>query len=738
MKKLFFISLLFLLQKLSAQDICHTDGNVIIYSNYEGGHITIDVDVDIPDLKVGICTYHAAEVTFTGTYVSNITQVIFAGFDEVADACGATIDETVFIGVDPSIVTKYDAINGNIAVTNYLGDELFGTAVVNCMVGAEGCAETASGGGNSSPQIVQFFLAEFGAGSVLYAHWTDYACFPTTTFYVSDGGNCCFEDAVTPPNPIYDEGGTTYQFIEEDTLYLCDSSSLTFDISFYPVVWGDPEWSTGDVGYTTTVSSPGTYSVLVADYCHYDPFYLTDTVVVLPCSFTTVIDTSICDDEVYILPDGNSVSATGTYEVVLSAVDGSDSTVITNLTVHPTYSFTVNDFICIGTTYLLPDGVLTASAGTYFSVLSSVEGCDSTIVTDLDWAYPDSVSITDSMCVGGFYILADGTLVDSGGTYITTITSAFDCDSTIILTLLNSVTPEIIIDTSVCDNEGYLLPDGNIVYDAGVYPVLISAPGVCDTIFTINLSIDPVPLVIMSLQAGVCIGQLYELTASPEGGIFSGPGVTGNIFDASAAGVGGPYEINYTYTDSNGCTATAVDNITVYQNYIEMGADQYIDKGDSAHIDGFSYGETILWQPSNGLSCDTCIDVSASPLQTTSYTVTSIDAWGCSATDTITVFVNTTAIPDTFIPNTFTPNGDGINDFFFGFGPQVASIKSMRIYDRWGELKFEGNNLLLPDEGWDGTFLGKPAMEGVYAYVIIFQLQFGDEFTRGGNVSLLR
>ncbi|MFN0274137.1 MAG: gliding motility-associated C-terminal domain-containing protein [Chitinophagales bacterium] len=734
------ICILFLLFSciVFAQDICHIDGNVIIYSNYEGGHITIDVDVDIPDLKVGICTYHAVEITFTGAYVSNITKVIFAGFDQVADGCGATIDETVFIGVDPSIVTKYDAINGNIAITNYLGDELFGSPIVNCMVGAEGCGETASGGGNASPQIVQFFLAEFGVGSLLYSHWTDYSCFPTSTFYVSDGGNCCFEDAVTPPNPIYDEGGTTYQFIEEDTLYLCDSASITFDISFYPVVWGDPEWSTGDVGYTTTVTSPGTYSVTISDYCHYDPFYLTDTVVVLPCSFTTTIDTSICDDETYTLPDGTNVTASGSYEVTLIATDGSDSIIITNLTVHPTYSFLVNDFICVGTTYLLPDGALTASAGTYFSIFSTIEGCDSVIVTDLSWAYPDSVAVTDSFCVGGSYVLADGTLVDSEGTYITTTLSSSGCDSTITLTLMNTVTPEIFIDTAICDNESFELPDGTIVYDAGSYPVLNSSPGICDTIFTTVLSINPVPLVIMSLEAGVCIGDLYELTASPPGGIFSGPGVSGNIFDASAAGVGGPYEVNYTYTDANGCTAVASDNITVYQNYIEMGPDQYINPGDSAYIDGFSYGGIISWEPPNGLSCDTCIDVFASPLQTTTYTVTSIDASGCLAYDEITIFVNTNYIPNIFIPNTFTPNGDGVNDFFFGFGPDVQSVKSMRIYDRWGELIYEGKDLTDISEGWDGTLRGTTVMEGVYAYVITFQLKFEDTVTRGGNVMVVR
>ncbi|MBC8045323.1 MAG: gliding motility-associated C-terminal domain-containing protein [Fimbriimonadaceae bacterium] len=741
MKKILFIFLVLFTSKIFAQDICHADGNVIIFSNYEGGHLTIDIDEDITDLKIGICTYHAADVTFTGTYVANITEVIYAGFDQIADGCGATIDETIFTGVDPSIVTKYDAINGNIAITNYLGDELFGSPIVNCMVGAEGCSETASGGGNASPQIVQFFLAEFGAGSILYSHWTDYSCFPITTFYASEGGNCCFEDAVTPENPIYDEGGITYDFIEEDTIMLCDSLSITFDISFYTVVWGDPEWSTGDVGYTTTVTDPGTYTVSVSDYCHYDPFYLTDTIVVEPCSFTTIIDTSICDGDNYILPDGIIVTDAGTYETILIAVDGTDSIIITNILINPIYSITVDDFLCLGDSYILPDGVLTVSPGTYYSYLITIAGCDSLIITNLTWAYDAAVSVSDSFCVGGNYILPDGTATDTTGIYVVTILTFAGCDSVITLTLSNTILPVVNIDTSICIGEFYTLPDGDITTVSGTYFDTVAITGECDTIYITNLSISPPPLVLFNLPVGVCLNEVYELTAEPPGGIFSGAGVSGNYFYADAAGLGGPYEIIYEYTDANGCTITAVDNISVFQNYIELGPDIYIDQGESTFIDGFTYGISVSWNPTTTMSCDTCIQTNVAPLQTTTYTATSVDIYGCIAVDSITIYVNDDPVDLIFIPNTFTPNGDGLNDYFLAYGPDVIGIKNMRIYDRWGELLFEANDIDItdPESGWDGTARGGYQLtDGVYAYIMIIQLRFGVETTRGGNVMMVR
>ena len=45
------------------------------------------------------------------------------------------------------------------------------------------------------------------------------------------------------------------------------------------------------------------------------------------------------------------------------------------------------------------------------------------------------------------------------------------------------------------------------------------------------------------------------MSGSPSGGIFSGPGINGNVFSPSTAGVGN-HMITYTYTDNNGCSAS--------------------------------------------------------------------------------------------------------------------------------------------------------------------------------------
>lgn len=81
---------------------------------------------------------------------------------------------------------------------------------------------------------------------------------------------------------------------------------------------------------------------------------------------------------------------------------------------------------------------------------------------------------------------------------------------------------------------------------------------------TYNVTINPLPVVDFPPLPTVCFdaAPVALNTASPAGGNYSGPGVTGNIFNPATAGTG-THTITYTYTDVNGCTNTANSNITV-------------------------------------------------------------------------------------------------------------------------------------------------------------------------------
>lgn len=722
--RVFVILMLLIIGTLAkAQTICDPSGNVMIYSNYEGGVLNIDVDVDIPNLKIGISTYEPVTVNISGAFVGNVTGVMFAGFNE----------PLAITGVPAGIITTYAAASGNIAISPYLSEyEILGVPIANCMVGAESCTDFASGGANSSPQIVQFFLSEFGPGSVFYAHYTDYVIFPATTFQVSDGGNCCLDTPLGDPNPIY-VGGTTYDFLP-DTLLLCDDD-ITLDISFYPTLWGTTTWSTGDVGATLSVDAPGTYSFTMYDYCHYDPDnLLTDTVVVIPCF--TEVDASICSGDTYTLPDGVMVNAAGTYIVTIPAADGSDSTISVTLSLLPEYSISLSGAICDGAAYVLPDGSAATTPGTYVINLLTVDGCDSIITVDLSVSVTYTATVNAAICDGETYTLPDGIVVNTAGTYVSDLFTVLGCDSTITTNLSINPSYSILWDTTVCSGAGVPLPDGTLTFTAGTYVFNFSTTAGCDSSITATVDFfPPVSVTITSSDVACLDAGLLELTADPEFGIFQGDGVSGTTFDPAAVGPG-THEIEYIYVDANGCVTSVFQTITVEENFADAGNDTTIYDSGVAELNGIT-GGSYVWSPADGLTCLDCPVTFSEVDYTTTYYLQSVSANGCLAIDSVTVFVlpsNETV----FIPNTFTPNEDGVNDLFGMLGPGIALIDHFVIYDRWGERIWEVRQIAPDAAQWDGMFAGTPVSQGVYAYVAKVQFYSGRIQVFSGNVTLVR
>jgi hypothetical protein len=81
---------------------------------------------------------------------------------------------------------------------------------------------------------------------------------------------------------------------------------------------------------------------------------------------------------------------------------------------------------------------------------------------------------------------------------------------------------------------------------------------------TFTITVNPTPnIVFLNAPPRVCLTDtVVILSAVPVGGTWSGRGVAGNTFTASAAGTG-VSTVTYTYTNANGCSASSVVNITV-------------------------------------------------------------------------------------------------------------------------------------------------------------------------------
>ncbi len=155
-----------------------------------------------------------------------------------------------------------------------------------------------------------------------------------------------------------------------------------------------------------------------------------------------------------------------------------------------------------------------------------------------------------------------------------------------------------------------------------------------------------------------------------------------------------------------------------------------------------AYGPNIisfLWNHSDELNCDDCPDPIATMQQTTQFTVTATNQYGCrdSASVEVKVLCDKSQM---FIPNTFTPNGDGQNDVFYPRGIGIKTIRSMRIYNRWGQLVFEKDNININDEssGWDGTYKGAKPVPDTYVYAIDAICDEGTPIDWKGDITLLK
>jgi gliding motility-associated-like protein len=105
-----------------------------------------------------------------------------------------------------------------------------------------------------------------------------------------------------------------------------------------------------------------------------------------------------------------------------------------------------------------------------------------------------------------------------------------------------------------------------------------------------------------------------------------------------------------------------------------------------------------------------------------------INEFGCENTTEIDLVVNGILL---YVPNAFSPNGDGVNDVF---KPVVvgANNYTLQVFDRWGNLIFETNDV---NQGWDGD---SATDAQVYNYKILVTNFLNQETLKMGSITVLK
>lgn len=252
---------------------------------------------------------------------------------------------------------------------------------------------------------------------------------------------------------------------------------------------------------------------------------------------------------------------------------------------------------------------------------------------------------------------------------------------------------------------------------------------------------------VMSNSPGdsVCIGSSIRLSAAGAYSYTWSPATGLNNPNISMPVASPVVSTNYMVigTDDKNCFRdTAYIPVTVFNiPTVDAGPDRTINVGQTLDLVPAISTDVIsvLWNPSGSIFRSDYPSVSVKPKVTTTYTVEVANSGGCKSRDNVTIYVICNGA-NVFIPNTFSPNADGNNDIFYPRGKGVFSIKTAKIFNRWGEVVYEKNDFMPNDAaaGWDGTFKGQKLNVDVYVYLIEILCDNNTLLTYKGNVALIK
>ena len=288
---------------------------------------------------------------------------------------------------------------------------------------------------------------------------------------------------------------------------------------------------------------------------------------------------------------------------------------------------------------------------------------------------------------------------------VTFSVEGFECDSTIIIPILNLQNASAGEDVSICNGGSVELnATGGTSYNwredistlsSTTIPNPVASPieetdyiveitnGSCSIVDTVTVSIGPFSSTITP-DTSICLGQSVQLL-SEGGDIYEW--ITG-MATLSRTNIANPLATpseTTTYTvivEKDGCKDTASVEIAIANStFISVSPDETICLGESAILtaSGAGVGGSYDWSTGiiDGLSATNIVNPTASPTTTTTYTVIGTTEAGCSGDTTITITVNplpnvVIIASDTVIcrGNSITLQGDGATTYIWSSGVQ--------------------------------------------------------------------
>ncbi len=413
----------------------------------------------------------------------------------------------------------------------------------------------------------------------------------------------------------------------------------------------------------------------------------------------------------------------------------------------------------------------------YLITVTGPEECVGTDTVFVDVLFPDPPAlVVDSICPGGLNDIQ--LLADTSGTYLwsnqsteafivvtepgefSLVTTNVDqlCPHFTEYTVLpDEPDPAFLFTDSICPGgvatlvvaadsigESYIWNTGDIddfieIDDIGVYTVTIynddqSCPRIEEfTIFPLNP--QPINYYIDSICPGGVTSLTLTVDSIGDGYIWSTGETTASI-EVTDVGI---YTVNILSGDAT-CPRTEEYTympltppppIYYTDSICPLGIDEIILESDT---NGIAY----LWNTGE-------IEHQIFITETGEYVLyIYLEGAPCPRTNIFDVIPDTCILPPSvllFVPNAFTPDiSDEINDVFLPqfSDPTLVHDYELRIYDRWGVMVWETEDIFMP---WTGNFRGGEyfVQDGIYVWKIEYMQEGSlDVYKANGHLTIVR
>lgn len=302
----------------------------------------------------------------------------------------------------------------------------------------------------------------------------------------------------------------------------------------------------------------------------------------------------------------------------------------------------------------------------------------------------------------------------------------------------------------ICQGESYDF-QGDRYYTEGQYIFEYSTQRGCDSVYVLNLVVNPLPDVVISGPDfyELCEGDKVTFGVEDKDGntyqwYKNGavlPGETGAYITVDASGV-----FHVEATTNKGCVGTSgIVKIDVHDMPVVSVTNEQVEVlctfdtiALTAHAD---IPVEFYWEPDyafRNLTGNIGENVEGVFSKGDELvTVRGVSAYGCATTAEVMVYAKPCC--EVNVPTAFTPDNDGMNDVFAPIMRPTQKVVNFSVYDRYGQVVYSAASGSEGTIGWDGNYPnGQQAKIDTYQYTLDYTCADGSNYNIKGSVTLIR